>query len=45
MKKDLDLHRSNLDKMAQLLNVLKDVLEADRKKREQKEATQENGAS
>ena len=46
LKKDLDLHRSNLEKMDQLLLVLKDALEADRKKRQPKEPTkQENGAS
>lgn len=33
MQKDLDLYRSNLEKMEQLLAVLEDTLEADRKKR------------
>lgn len=37
MQKDLDLYRSNLDKMEQLLKVLEDTLAADRKKREQRE--------
>lgn len=48
MKKDLDLYRSNLDKMDQLLKVMADMLEASRKQREkraqekqEKEATQE----
>jgi photosystem II biogenesis protein Psp29 len=35
--KDLDIYRGNLDKMQQLLKVLEDVLEADKKKRLQKE--------
>ncbi|MEM8778432.1 MAG: photosystem II biogenesis protein Psp29 [Cyanobacteria bacterium P01_G01_bin.49] len=33
LQKDLDLYRSNLDKMQQLLVVIEDTLEADRKKR------------
>ncbi|MEA5534629.1 photosystem II biogenesis protein Psp29 [Crocosphaera sp. XPORK-15E] len=33
-QKDLDLYRSNLDKMQQLLTVIEETLEADRKKRE-----------
>ena len=33
LRKDLDLYRSNLDKMQQLLTVIEDSLEADRKKR------------
>ena len=37
LHKDLDLYRSNLDKMQQLLAVLEDTLEADRKKREPKD--------
>jgi photosystem II biogenesis protein Psp29 len=36
MQKDLDLHRSNLDKMDQLLAALQDILKADRKQREQR---------
>lgn len=35
--KDLELYRSNLDKMAQALIVMADVLAADRKKREQRQ--------
>ncbi|QXE26367.1 protein thf1 [Richelia sinica FACHB-800] len=35
--KDLDLYRSNLDKMAQALIVMADMLVADRKKREQRQ--------
>jgi photosystem II biogenesis protein Psp29 len=34
LQKDLDLYRSNLDKVDQLLTVLEDVAEAERKKRE-----------
>jgi photosystem II biogenesis protein Psp29 len=37
LQKDLDLYRSNLDKMEQLLKVLEDALEAERKKRQQGE--------
>ena len=33
MKKDLDVYRSSLEKMTQLLKVIEDVLEASRKKR------------
>lgn len=36
LTKDLDLYRSNLDKMAQALVVMADMLAADRKKREQR---------
>jgi photosystem II biogenesis protein Psp29 len=36
LSKDLDLYRSNLDKMAQALIVMADMLSADRKKREQR---------
>jgi photosystem II biogenesis protein Psp29 len=36
LNKDLDLYRSNLDKMAQALIVMADMLSADRKKREQR---------
>ncbi|WP_224091863.1 photosystem II biogenesis protein Psp29 [Nostoc sp. MS1] len=35
--KDLDLYRSNLDKMTQALAVMADMLSADRKKREQRQ--------
>ncbi|MEM9484246.1 MAG: photosystem II biogenesis protein Psp29 [Cyanobacteria bacterium P01_F01_bin.116] len=34
--KDLELYRSNLEKMAQAQEVMKDILEAERKKREQR---------
>ena len=34
LQKDLDLYRTNLDKMEQLLSVIEEALEADRKKRE-----------
>lgn len=40
MKKDLDLYRGNLEKMTQLLKVIEDVLEASRKKREQRREKQ-----
>ncbi|AFZ04472.1 photosystem II biogenesis protein Psp29 [Calothrix sp. PCC 6303] len=36
LSKDLDLYRSNLDKMAQAMVVMADMLAADRKKREQR---------
>ncbi len=35
-KKDLELYRSNLEKMSQLLKVIEDVLEASRKQREKR---------
>lgn len=37
MKKDLELYRSNLEKMDQLLKVIEDTLEASRKQREKRE--------
>jgi photosystem II biogenesis protein Psp29 len=37
LTKDLELYSSNLDKMAQALIVMTDILEADRKKREQRQ--------
>jgi photosystem II biogenesis protein Psp29 len=37
MSKDLDLYRANLDKMAQALIVMADMVSADRKKREQRQ--------
>jgi photosystem II biogenesis protein Psp29 len=37
LSKDLDLYRSNLDKMSQALLVMADILSADRKKREQRQ--------
>jgi photosystem II biogenesis protein Psp29 len=37
LNKDLELYRSNLDKMAQALIVMEDMLAADRKKREQRQ--------
>jgi photosystem II biogenesis protein Psp29 len=37
MKKDLEVYRSNLAKMDQLLKVIEDVLEASRKQREKRE--------
>ncbi|MGK7963014.1 photosystem II biogenesis protein Psp29 [Crocosphaera sp.] len=40
LQKDLDLYRSNLDKMQQLLTVIEDTLEADRKKRASQEVEQ-----
>lgn len=38
MKKDLDLYRSNLEKMTQMLEVIADALEMERKRREKAEA-------
>jgi photosystem II biogenesis protein Psp29 len=40
MKKDLELYRSNLDKMKQLLSVIEDVLHASRKQKEQRQQEQ-----
>lgn len=37
LQKDLELYRGNLEKMAQLLQVLEDTLEAERKKRQKQE--------
>lgn len=37
LQKDLDLYRSNLEKMAQARIVMEDALKADRKKREERE--------
>ena len=37
LKKDIDLYRSSLEKMNQLLQVVEDVLQADRKQREKRE--------
>lgn len=39
IQKDLELYRSNLDKMEQLLGVLEEALQADRKKREQQDSS------
>jgi photosystem II biogenesis protein Psp29 len=36
MQKDLDAHRSNLEKMDQLLSALQDILNADRKQRDKR---------
>ena len=41
MKKDLELYRSNLERMDQLLKVIEDVLEASRKQREKRAKEQE----
>ena len=41
MKKDLELYRSNLEKMDQLLKVIEDALEASRKQREKREQEQQ----
>ena len=41
MKKDLELYRSNLEKMDQLLKVIEDVLESSRKQREKRAQEQE----
>ncbi len=38
MRKDLDLYRSNLEKMSQVLDVIEDALLAERKRREKAEA-------
>lgn len=36
VEKDLELYRSNLDKLAQAQEVMKDIIEADRKKRDER---------
>lgn len=43
--KDLELYRSNLDKMAQAQEVMKDILEAERKKREQRTQAKKDAAA
>lgn len=45
LTKDLDLYRSNLDKMTQALIVMDDMLKADRKKREQRAQQQANASA
>jgi photosystem II biogenesis protein Psp29 len=40
LQKDLELYRSNLDKMVQAQSALADIIKADRKKREQREQDQ-----
>lgn len=45
LTKDLDLYRSNLDKMAQALVVMEDMLQAERKKREQRAQQQANAST
>jgi photosystem II biogenesis protein Psp29 len=42
LQKDLELYRGNLEKMAQLLQVLEDTLEAERKKRQKQEQEAQN---
>ncbi|WP_159783721.1 photosystem II biogenesis protein Psp29 [Sodalinema gerasimenkoae] len=41
LRKDLELYRSNLEKMEQAQSVMADILEADRKKRAEREAERE----
>lgn len=45
LKKDLDLYRSNLDKMEQMLKMLADVLEASKKKKQQEAESTKTSAS
>jgi len=45
VSKDLDLYRSNLEKMAQARIVLQDVIQAERKKREKRETKVTAGPS
>lgn len=45
LSKDLELYRSNLDKMAQALIVMEDMLLADRKKREQRQQESKTAAT
>lgn len=42
LKKDIDLYRSSLEKMNQLLQVIEDVLQADRKQREKREQKEQD---
>ena len=44
LKKDLDLYRSNLDKMNQMLKMLADVLEASKKKKQKEKEAQKQEA-
>ena len=44
LQKDLELYRSNLEKMAQVQSVIEDAIQADRKKREQR-ANEKNNSS
>lgn len=41
LKKDLDLYRSNIDKMNQMLSVMADILEVEKKKKQQQESSNE----
>lgn len=45
LQKDLELYRSNLEKMAQAQVVMEDAIKADRKKREQREQEKKNKAT
>ncbi|PSB01978.1 photosystem II biogenesis protein Psp29 [Merismopedia glauca] len=45
LQKDLELYRTNLEKMAQIQQVLADTLQADRKKREQRAQEKEAAAT
>jgi|GEM_PF-137471 len=45
IKKDLELYRSNLEKMIQAQNVMADILAADRKKRAERERSAQQGSS
>lgn len=45
LQKDLELYRSNLEKMAQVQVVMEDAIKADRKKREQREQEKKNKAT
>ncbi|MEO0539903.1 MAG: photosystem II biogenesis protein Psp29 [Cyanobacteria bacterium P01_A01_bin.105] len=45
VEKDLELYRGNLDKLAQAQEVMKDIVAADRKKREERAAKQAEAAA
>jgi photosystem II biogenesis protein Psp29 len=45
MQKDLELYRSNLDKIVQAKSVMEDILKADRKKKEEREKQRQMAAS
>jgi photosystem II biogenesis protein Psp29 len=45
LQKDLELYRSNLEKMAQVQSVMEDAIKAERKKREQRAQDKERAAT
>lgn len=45
LQKDLEIYRSNLDKIAQAKSVMEDILKADRKKREERASQKDDAVS